>query len=75
MPTGRRRQGELCGGGHARAPSSKRVRQPIWLFRHSASHCLTSTPSFTSLELAPLRSFFCPHVAQCPNIYNSPWQV
>lgn len=48
MPTGRRRQGGLWRG-HARGPSSKWVRQPIWQFRRSASHCLTSTPSFTSL--------------------------
>lgn len=75
MPTGRRRQGGLRGGGHARGPSSKWVRQPIWQFRRSASHCLTSTPSFTSLELALLRSSSCYHVAQCPNIYNSLWQV
>ena len=32
-------------------------------------------PSFISFELAPLGSSFCPHVAQCPNICNSPWQV
>lgn len=75
MPTGRRRQGGLRGGGHARGPSSNWVRQPIWQFRRSASHCLTSTPSFTSLELAPLRSSSCHHVAQCPNIYNSLWQA
>ena len=75
MLTGRRRQGGLRGGGLARAPSSKWVRQPIWLFQLSASYCLTSTPRFTTLELAPLRFSFCPHVAQCPNIYNSPWQV
>lgn len=52
--------------GHAGQSGSSKAQPPS---------CLASIPSFISFEPAPLGSSFCPHVAQCPNIYNSPWQV
>lgn len=53
----------------------KWVRQPILAVLTLSFPLSDLHPSFTSLELALLRSSSCYHVAQCPNIYNSLWQV
>ena len=52
--------------GHAGQSGSSEAQPPS---------CLASIPGFSSFEPVPLGSSSCPHVPQCPNIYDSPWQV